>query len=50
LNGRGETLTGEILNSFFNPLPEPSTLVLTGLAGGAALVARRRRQKSIAAA
>ena len=46
MNGRGEMLTDEILQSFFTPVPEPGTLVLTGIAGVAALVARRRKRAS----
>jgi hypothetical protein len=44
LNGRGDLLAADVMESFFTPVPEPSTLLLTGLAGGAALAAWRRRQ------
>jgi hypothetical protein len=49
MNGRGEMLTAQILQSFFTPVPEPGTLVLTGLAGVAVMAWRRRKRAKAAA-
>ena len=44
LNGYGDMLTSEIVSAYFSPVPEPSSLALAVLAGGAALVLRRRKR------
>jgi hypothetical protein len=44
LNGRGDMLAAAVMESFFAPVPEPSTLLLTGLAGAAMVTAWRRRK------
>jgi hypothetical protein len=50
-SGFGEMLEAAMMESFFTPapLPEPGTLVLTGLAGAAGLAARRRKRSAAAA-
>jgi len=47
MSARGEMLTADIMQAYFTPVPEPSSLALAGLAGAAA-VAWRRRKKSAA--
>ncbi|HEY1379241.1 MAG TPA: SGNH/GDSL hydrolase family protein [Gemmataceae bacterium] len=48
MNARGQYLVGDVLESFFTPVPvpEPSSLALAGLAGGAVAAAWRRRARA----
>jgi hypothetical protein len=48
MNGRGEMLTAAIVDSYFSAVPEPSSLILTGFAGGAAVLAWRCKRRAAA--
>ncbi len=43
-SGRSELLVGQIMAAYFTPVPEPSALLLVGLAGGGLVAWRRRRR------
>jgi PEP-CTERM motif len=42
MNGYGDMLAGQIVTAYFSPVPEPSSLALIVLAGGAVVAFRRR--------
>jgi hypothetical protein len=42
MNGYGDMLTGQIVTAYFSPVPEPTSLVLVLLTGGAAVTFHRR--------